>query len=104
MKVKVLQEFESARGTIKVGQIIEISAALLVKLQGKVEPLPVNTPNAGKNLPHYCLTGDCWCSEKLPRNNYPIGCKRISCEHYRPSQDVAQATNNQQGILLAAPS
>lgn len=35
--------------------------------------------NDGKDLPHYCEPGDCWCSERLPISNYPSGC--INCEH-----------------------
>jgi hypothetical protein len=39
MRVKVISEIQSARGIIPVGQIIEISLALLNKLKGKVEEL-----------------------------------------------------------------
>jgi len=81
MKVKVISEIPSARGVIPTGRIIEISAAMLEKLQGKVEPLPITRPNGGKDLPHYCQPGECWCSEKLPQSNYPSGCIRIKCEY-----------------------
>lgn len=39
-------------------------------------------PNGGRDLPHYCQAGDCWCSEKLPGRDYPNGCIRANCEHY----------------------
>lgn len=42
--------------------------------------LDVETPAAdGKDLPLYCESGDCWCSQKLPAANYPAGC--VPCEY-----------------------
>lgn len=46
MRVKALQEIPSAKGTIPVGQMLEISPALLEKLGGKVEVV-VDQPTAG---------------------------------------------------------
>ncbi len=37
--------------------------------------------NGGKALPHYCETGNCWCSEKLPGSDYPSGCVQHNCEY-----------------------
>jgi len=39
MKVKVVREINSAKGIIPIGSIIEISAGLLEKLKGNVEPV-----------------------------------------------------------------
>lgn len=41
--------------------------------------------NGGKDLPHFCEPGDCWCSEKLPGGDYPAGCIRIECEYTAPA-------------------
>jgi hypothetical protein len=39
VKVKTVSPIQSARGVIPAGRIIEISAVMLEKLQGKVQPL-----------------------------------------------------------------
>jgi len=49
----------------------------------KLDSRPIHHPNGGKDLPHYCQPGDCWCSEKLPQSNYPSGCIRIKCEYHQ---------------------
>ncbi|MBC8017064.1 MAG: hypothetical protein H7X83_00910 [Verrucomicrobia bacterium] len=73
MKVKVIQEIKSVKGIIPVGSIINVDESLLAKLGEKVTPL-----TDGRNLPHYCEPGLCWCSEKLPDRDQPAGC--INCE------------------------
>lgn len=46
----------------------------------KADLLDIGTPaNDGKDLPLYCSSGDCWCSEKLPAAKYPAGCSK--CEY-----------------------
>lgn len=40
MKARVIESLPTTKGIIPVGQIIEISPALLEKLKGKVEPIP----------------------------------------------------------------
>jgi hypothetical protein len=40
------------------------------------------TPDCGRDLPHYCEPGGCWCSEKLHGNDYPAGCIRQGCEYH----------------------
>lgn len=42
MRVKVIVEMDSARGTIPVGRILEIPASLLEKLAGKIEMITQN--------------------------------------------------------------
>lgn len=43
-------------------------------------------PNGGRDLPHYCKPGVCWCSEKLSGRDYPAGCIRFKCEHHQGAQ------------------
>ena len=62
---------------IASGTISEISA-----IGGESKTL---SANEGRDLPHYCAAGDCWCSEKLPDSDYPAGCIRSRCEHHRPA-------------------
>jgi hypothetical protein len=58
-----------------------------------------------KNHPLYCADGDCSCSTKLPANNYPGDCIRISCEHYpvTMSPDTLEATTAPPAILTPVP-
>lgn len=58
MRVKVIQEFESARGTIPVGRIIEISAVLLERLKGKVEPVTADQNEATELWRWFVLEAD----------------------------------------------
>lgn len=56
MRVKAISEIPSAKGLIPVGQILEISPALLEKLKGKVEvitdqPTKVLSKTHGANQP-----------------------------------------------------
>ena|ERR1039457_3527211 len=39
-------------------------------------------PHGGRDLPHYCKPGECWCSGKLQSSNYPVDCIRINCEYH----------------------
>ena len=52
-----------------------------------------------KNLSHYCQPGECWCSAKLPRTDYPESCRRYKCQYHQASQDAPQTTNGTQGEL-----
>lgn len=81
MKVKTLSEIPSAKGIIPAGRVIEIAPELLERLQGKVKEIP----NGGKDLPHYCRPGACFCSSLLPQNSHPAECIRTGCEHYQPA-------------------
>ena len=36
-----------------------------------------------KGYPHYCQTGECWCSGKLPSSDYPAECIKIKCEYHQ---------------------
>lgn len=76
MKVRTLCEIHSARGVIPAGQIIDINPAILGRLAGKVEPLPVTRANGGKDLATYCPTTDCWCSARLPEHMNPSPCRK----------------------------
>lgn len=97
MRCRAIASFTTVHGDIPVGAIVNIPEHLLIKLSGKVvpdceemppvlspvvwPPTPQATPaNGGKDLPHYCSSGDCWCSQKLPAANYPNGCGK--CEHF----------------------
>jgi hypothetical protein len=86
MRVKVISEISLSRGVISAGKIIDIAPALLERLQYKVAPLPQVGENEDVpvNFKHKCEAGDCWCSAKLPDNNWPEECKRIQCEHFQP--------------------
>lgn len=69
MRVKVISEIESTRGIIPAGQIIDISPAMVEKLNGKIAPL-----TDGREKSTYCHTGGCWCSSKLPAHMKPSAC------------------------------
>lgn len=62
----------------------------------------VPMPNGGRDLPHYCEPGGCWCSAKLPGGDYPAACSRGGCEHRHASQESTQTANERQGILALA--
>jgi hypothetical protein len=68
MKVKVISELSSAKGIIPVGRIIEVSPALLAKLQGKVEPVgstippAVYRPESARTTCYTCRGSDYWVS------------------------------------------
>jgi len=75
MLVQVISKF-NRRGELQLpGGIIEIDATSLLKLEGFVKPL-----SDGKELPHFCIEGDCWCSARLPSGHCPAEC--IPCEYY----------------------
>lgn len=78
MRVTTLQQITIAGKIIHPGAIIEIPETVYPKLIGKVTPL-----TDGRNLPHWCEPGLCWCSEKLPGKNYPAGCIAFGCEHHQ---------------------
>ena len=90
MKVKVIQSFESVRGVIPAGEIIEISETLLEKLKGKVVVLPeeVDRKPDPRTLPHYCQPSGTWCGAKLTGSDYPTMCISISCEHYQQQENI----------------
>ena len=81
IRVKIISEIPSAKGTIPVGRIIEISYKLIDKLKNKVEA--IDDP---KKFSHYCHPADCHCSSKRPEADYPSGCIWIGCEYYLVSQ------------------
>jgi hypothetical protein len=83
MKVAVVESFNTAKGIITAGQIIDIPGNLYDRLKGKVKLVP---ENEGRDLPHYCPLSECWCSEKLPDRNYPAGCISSNCEYYQPKE------------------
>ena len=84
MKYFVVEPFtiETQQGTatLLIGKILELSQDQAARLGGKVKQMH---PNGGRDLPHYCEPGGCWCSEKLPGSNYPAGCIRSNCEYHQ---------------------
>lgn len=56
--------------------------------------LDSGTPAAdGKDLPLYCESGDCHCSQKLPAADYPNGCGK--CNYYgKPPADKQGLQNS----------
>lgn len=68
------------RGVVQeVGTVIQIPVDRLSQFEKFIATKPVTD---GRDLPHYCQPGDCWCSEKLPGRGYPSGCVRIGCEYH----------------------
>ena len=82
MQCRVLKPFSRRGEIVPAGGMIEIPEDMLPQLAGRVTPLHVPPPDAGRNLPHYCPAGNCWCSEKLPGKNFPAGCAQFKCEHH----------------------
>lgn len=69
------------RGVVQeIGTVIHIPADRLSQFEKFVAVTPVTD---GRNLPHWCEPGLCWCSEKLPGKNYPAGCIAFDCEHHQ---------------------
>lgn len=79
MLCRVMKPF-SRRGDVQLlGSIIEVPEDAFKILAEYV----VQINETGKDLPHYCTDGDCWCSAKLPGSDYPTGCINIGCEYHR---------------------
>jgi hypothetical protein len=77
MKCVVVEPFTletaSGRMMLPAGRIVELSHKQAVRLASKVKP--VTHPNEGRDLPHYCQRGGCWCSSKLPSHLNPTQCR-----------------------------
>jgi len=99
MRCRAKVAFTTVHGKIAVGTIVNIPDNLLEKYKDRVEPVSVSISGDGRDLDHYCKDGACWCSEKLPGSNHPLGCIRHGCCHH---QDAPHHTNAMQGIPTLA--
>lgn len=78
MKFRVLKTFKRKGETQTPGTIIEIArmtVATLAQMDGYIEPVPEQDG-------HYCQSGGCHCSEKLPGSDYPASCIKNHCEYH----------------------
>lgn len=104
MKIRIIKKCDvklnGTLKTIKDGALMDLpddKAQLLIHA-GYAEPYTYS--GDGRELPHFCVGGNCHCSEKLPGANYPAGCTK--CDSYHASQDAPQTTYMTQSIEATA--
>lgn len=98
MKIRIIKNCDvklyGSLKTIKAGALMDLPDDKAQRLIHAGYAELYTYSGDGRELPHFCVDGNCHCSEKLPGANYPAGCTK--CDSYYASQDAPQTATETQ--------